>query len=360
MTESATLTGKLFALLIGAVATVFLAELILRIMTPNWSEFSSRRFMQIHPVPVFGTVVAGVPGFDGHFAQNNGDFRVHIQINEFGLRNTRPATASHNNIWVIGDSMAFGWGVDKDEMYSSVIGRVLDQPTYNVASPGTNVCGYQALLARMPSETVPKAVVLGLILENDVVAYNCKASNHKLLSGNSTENNNPFLFISAANLKSWLTHNAALYNFFAVSLKRVDTIRELLTFIGLVNKVDAYRHPGRGEDAEIAIRETVREILVFKSMLRQGTPMTVLLAPGRFEIRDGDKVYKNLRIKLRRALEKVSIDFVDPFTEFKNAGYQNIHFKHDGHWSPLGHQIAGKKTAARLRILMSRLDGRNG
>ena len=71
--------------------------------------------------------------------------------------------------------MTFGWGVERNEIYSAVAGRMGKFPTYNVASPGTNVCGYQALLARTLKRASPRAVIVGLILENDMDDYDCRA-----------------------------------------------------------------------------------------------------------------------------------------------------------------------------------------
>ena len=77
----------------------------------------------------------------------------------------------------------------------------------------------------------------------------------------------------------------------------------------------------------------------------------ILIIPGRFEIRDEDPLYRTLRQMMHRALNKRTVDVVDPFDEFVAVGYSPTHFKHDGHWSSLGHKIAGKKIANKLKYL---------
>ena len=176
MTERPTLKGRLIAVLVGIVLAGVFAEGALRVAMPHWREFYSGWFIGKAVVPGHGVVNIGKPGFDGYFAQNNGDFRVRITVNDFGLRDPNPVEAAAGRIWIIGDSMSFGWGVEHDRMYSSVIGGALNAPAYNVASPGTDVCGYQALLARMPENAKPRAVIVGLVLENDVHAYDCRAA----------------------------------------------------------------------------------------------------------------------------------------------------------------------------------------
>jgi lysophospholipase L1-like esterase len=344
-----TVKGRLIALIIGAIVMVIVVEITLRIALPSWRDFYSGNFMRTITVPSYGHVTTGIPGFDGYFAQNNGDFRVHISINKFGLRNPKPITESDNSIWVIGDSMAFGWGVEQVEMYSAVLQKKLGFQTYNVASPGTNVCGYQALLARMPKSLLPRAVVLGLILENDVIAADCQMEVINEIAQSSKATDKPTKIKFLKTLKSRLTKHSALYNFFAISLKRVDFIHRALTKIGIINEVNHFRRPGRGDDFELATAATAKEILRVKQMLSKDTPFVVLIAPGRFEINDGNESYARLRGMMNAALKKLDIEFVDLFNEFAKAGYDATHFAHDGHWSALGHSLAAEKIAAHLK-----------
>jgi hypothetical protein len=347
--------GRVLALILGGLVTVMLADIMLRILTPNWIEFDSRRFMRLITTPNGTSVTTGKPNFDGYFAQNNGDFRVRIRINAFGLRNAAAVGESGGRIWIVGDSMAFGWGVESGDMYSSVIGRAIGLPTYNVASPGTNVCGYQALLARMPAGVKPRAVVLGLVLENDVIDISCgkNVAAREAPGRTDARSENKRNWIRLKDVKAWLTVNSALYNFFAVSLKRIDIVRKFLTTIGVINPVNTYRRPGRGGDMENAVNSTAREIEIFKSMLSDTIPFVVLIAPGRFELKDGNAVYARLRLAMNKALKDRGIDAVDPFERFLAAGYEPVHFLHDGHWSLLGHKIAGEETARYLKRLIA-------
>ncbi|MGH6661731.1 MAG: SGNH/GDSL hydrolase family protein, partial [Rhodospirillales bacterium] len=261
----------------------------------------------------------------------------------FGLRNPEPVGKADGRIWVVGDSMAFGWGVEQDEAYSSVAGRLAGTPTYNVASPGTNVCGYQALLVRMPADAKPRAVILGLILENDVAEYDCRVD----ATGNAPGRGGDSW--RATEIKMFLTRHTALYNFFAVSLKRVPFINDMLVSLGLVAKGHAYSMPLSAETLSTAVERTAAEIATLRAMLPKGTPLAVLIASTRFEIRDGDPFSRRLRSEVSAALARQDIVVIDPFEDFKRAGFGPTHFAHDGHWSPLGHDIAGRAVAEWLR-----------
>jgi hypothetical protein len=328
----------------GVLLLAVASEVVLRLAMPHWREFFSGWFMQVVAVPDHGAVITGRPGFDGYFAQNNGDFRVRIRVNEFGLRNPEPVDKAGGRVWIVGDSMAFGWGVEQDEMYSSVIATLLGMPTYNVASPGTDVCGYQALVARMPSEVRPKAVIVGLILENDILSYDCRKEAKRVAQTQANSAAGP-----DAGFRQFVIKHTALYNFLAVSLKRVAPVRDALTALGLIAEGHVYRRLLDDAEAGRAVERTADELTALKAMLPARTPMAVLIAPARFEIRDGDAYYRRLRLATAAALAGRGIAVIDPFEEFRRVGFVATHFAHDGHWSPLGHRLAAAAVAAWLK-----------
>lgn len=334
--------GRLIALLIGAVFLIGASEIVVRIVYPAWSEFFAGRFLTVEHVPGYGDVAVGRKGFDGYFSQNNGDFRVHIQINESGLRDDEPVAAADDRVWIVGDSMAFGWGVEQNEMYSSVIAERLGRPTYNVASPGTNVCGYQALKGRMPDDIKPQAVIIGLILENDLAEYDCSAYAAKKKAPESGG-------LHITKIKSMLTEHLALYNFFAVALKRVDVIREALIWVGVIKRAQAYRNILDGQDIEKVTKSTAGELKKLQGMFDPDVPFAVLITPARFEIANDDPAFTKIRISMRAALDAEGIPYIDPIAAFKQAGFADTHFVHDGHWSANGHRIAAEAVTTWLR-----------
>ena len=336
-----TLKGRIGALLAGLVLTAFLMEGAVRIVMPHWRDFYSGRFIQMTAVPGYPAVPVGRPGFDGFFAQNNDDFRVRITINDFGLRNPDPVEEAGGRIWIIGDSMAFGWGVERDEMYSTVIAGLVRSPTYNVASPGTDVCGYQSLLARMPKSPGPRAVIMGLILENDLKVYDCRAE-----AAINQQVDEPGMGPSSVGeVKVALTQFSALYNFLAVALKQVGAIKDFLVWTGLVNRGHAYRTPPTEDRIKSLADKTANEVSKLRSMLPPGIPFVVLVAPVRFEIKLEDPEYRTLRLTSVAALRRRGIDVIDPYPSFRATGFEDTHFAHDGHWTALGHRIAAEAAA---------------
>jgi hypothetical protein len=347
-TPRVTAKGIILAVLISLVAGTGLSEALLRVVMPDWREFYSGRFMTGVTVPGHSPVMAGRPGFDGYFSQNNGDFRVRLQLNELGHRNSEPAAAANGQIWTIGDSMTFGWGVERAEMYSEVLEKRLSAPVYNLASPGTDICGYQTMVARMPKDAAPKATVVGLVLENDVRMYDCPAEARESAAQqqNRPDSGSGFSLLA---IKQYATQKSALYNFFAVSLKRVAFVQDFLVRLQFLNKPHTVNHRVAPEQLPALAVSTVNEIVRLKSMLPAGAPFLVMVVPTRFEIRDGTPLYKDLRLAVMKELVRRGISAVDPLTAFTAAGFGPTHFKHDGHWSALGHRIAAEAVADNLK-----------
>jgi hypothetical protein len=355
-----TVKGILLAVVISLVVGIGLSEVLLRIVTPNWKEFSSARFMTRVAVPGHKSVVAGLPSFDGYFAQNNGDFRVRFRLNAFGHRNPEPVAAANGQIWVIGDSMAFGWGVERDEMYSEILEKRLGGPVYNLASPGTDICGYQAMVARMPKTIKPRSVVVGLILENDLRIYDCpieaaaearaKTTTTDRQPRDPDDSDSSGSGFSLLEIKQFATRNFALYNFFAVSLKRVAAVQDFLVGLNIISKPHAVNRRVAPDQVKALAISAGDELVRLKAMLPDGTPFHVLIAPTRFEIRDDTALYRNLRLAVTQTLRDRGIFPIDPFPAFKAAGFAPSHFQHDGHWSALGHRIAAEAITGRLKL----------
>lgn len=334
-------------LLLSFVVGTGLCEIAARTLYPHWREFYSGRFMQREFVPGHGSVNVGRGGFDGYFAQSDGDFRVRITLNELGQRNPEPASAANGTIWVVADSFGFGWGVERNQTYAEVIERILQRPVYNLSSPGTDICGYQMLLARMPAKAKPAALIVGLTMENDVRRYSCKRGEgpHARPENGHTDDAE----FSLTGVKRSLIANSALYNFFAVTLKRIEPVTEFLIFIGLVERPHAGREKFNTGDLARRVASTVDELLYLRSMVPKEIPFAVLVAPARFDVRDRDPIFSALRKNLRQEIRRRGIETIDPIDDFRAAGFSATHFAHDGHWLPLGHEIAGRRIADWLK-----------
>ncbi|MDO8607338.1 MAG: hypothetical protein Q7R40_12450 [Phaeospirillum sp.] len=330
------------AVLLVAAVTLAGLEMGLRVAMPGWNEYFSGRFMTQISYPGYPNTSLGRPGFDGYFSQNNGDFRSHIHINEFGLRNDESVAAADGRVWVLGDSFSFGWGVERDETYTALLARFLDRPTYNIASPGSGVCAWQTLTARMPKDARPLAVVVGLTVENRVGPMDCAAEAR--LAAGAVQEEPRALGVTA--LKMYMTEHLALYNFFTVVLKRIDLAAVVLEKLGVINDARLVDfHNTTPETLMSGLSSTATELVRLRAMLPPDTPFVVAVIPTRFEVRDDLGFHRDLRLGVEAEMAKQGIDYVDMIDVFKAAGHDATSFPHDGHWTPRGHAIAARAIA---------------
>jgi lysophospholipase L1-like esterase len=341
-----TFFGAVIALFVGMALLVTIAEIGTRILYPHWSEFYSERFVQLETRKGHRSFWIGKPGFDGHFAQNNGDFRHALHINAFGLRNREPVEAADGRVWMLGDSMTFGWGVERSDSFTGLVASRYGIETYNVGGPGNDVCGYQALADRMPKDVKPRAVVIGLIIENDVSVYDCRerARSEAVQGGRAAESS----LQSWISVKFLLTGYSALYNVTAASVKRVPWLLEGLVRFGIIARQHNVKNVFGSDETEERVRATVTEIGRIREYLPAGTPVVVLVVPARFEIRDKHPYFRSLRTGILKLLSQNKIPSIDLYPVFEKTGFAPTHFVHDGHWSPAGHVLAAEAIATWL------------
>lgn len=346
MSRLRTLLAGFVALALGCGLALGLAELGTRVVMPYWQDYASERFMTPRTVPGWAPFNAGMPGFEGHFAQNNGDFRIAIRLDELGLRNPSD-TIADGAVWGVGDSFTFGWGVEREQIFPAVAAAQLGRPFFSVASPGTNVCGYQALVSQVLSKgAMPGAVLVGLTIENDISAYDCAKD------GQDAAMPAPRVGVSGQTAKEFLLAHSALYNFAAVTLKRSPLVLEALKSLGLVkSQEDVSWHLARHE-ADV-LEATARETAQLQAMLPSGTPFAVVLIPARFDLEQPGSDWSQDRQDLAARLRALGVGVVDPADALTAQGRDKVHFAHDGHWSALGHRIAGQAAAAALAPLLT-------
>jgi len=249
---------------------------------------------------------------------------------------------------MLGDSMTFGWGVERAETFTAKTQLLTGFKTYNVAGPGNDVCAYQALADRMSEAARPRAVVVGLIVENDVQVYDCReqARQHAANKSESEE----LSFRSLVAIKYALTGYSALYNVVATSIKRVPWLVEGLISIGLVSRQHKTRNVFDDRELSMRSRTTAEEVARIREFLPRSTKFVVVVVPARFELRDEHSLFKKARLGVAAALRDKGVAVIDLYDPFKKAGFAPTHMVHDGHWSPQGHLVAARAISDWLKM----------
>ena len=121
-----TITALLMIVVAAAVA-LGLVEGLTRLLFPAFDP--SGRFEFRHRV---GPLHLGQPGVTQRQIKNTGDYDVAVAINRHGLRDARDiAGATPDDLVVVGDSFAWGWGVQATERVSDQLQSLTNKRVYN-------------------------------------------------------------------------------------------------------------------------------------------------------------------------------------------------------------------------------------
>jgi len=331
--------GGLAAGVVLLAAAGLVAEGAARIAFPRWKEFNAERIQDKAEIAGVGPVAIGRPGFDGWVAQTNGDFRAHVRINAAGWRADEPAEAADGRLWALGESFAFGWGVELEETFGAVAARSLNLPFYDLASPSADLAGEQALLTRLPASIRPRAVVLGLSVETDLRDYDHAAAPSE-----------PAPRTTATRLhdaRETVAKKSALYTLISQMVGRFDGSNKVPVAAPVTSTQPV-------DEAQVAARldSSLGKVAQIRAALPADVPFVVLVIPAREDVRSGDATYRALRQGAVERLTAQGITVVDPFDALAAAGEAKVHFPHDGHWSAQGHHLAGDALARVLGPLV--------
>jgi len=332
--------GNLAAGMIGFGLALVLAEGAARVAYPGWTDFNRQRFIDVTTVD--GTALTlGRAGFEGWFAQNNGDFRVPIRLNAAGLRNDDPVEAATGRLWAVGESFTFGWGVIREDSFGAVAASRLGWNWYNVASPSATLEETRRLMLRMPAAVRPRAVVLGLPLGDELGRNPAEAP---AAVG---------LHASWLQLKHRLGERSAFYNLVVQALKRSDRVNTLLVGLQLVEPPRERHPPLPDSEIDAALDSSLEAIGRVQALVPAEVPFVVLLIPTRDDLLNSDPFYRRQRLGMIERLTAHGILVVDPSDAFLSAEKEQVYFAHDDHWTPLGHRLAGEAVARALAPLPS-------
>jgi hypothetical protein len=262
---------------------------------------------------------------------NNPEFHTRVQINSHMLRDRefpyeKPAGVKRS--LVLGDSFAFGWGVEAEETASKVIERAL--PGTEVLNAGCSGWGSLQELAFLQVEGIRYHPDLVLLFygEND-----------------SIDNFTHYEF----------RHGRLMYAGTEQGL-RADTERFLLKHSAIWNLV-APMLPTRGAAAAPAKPATpppywktlADSILEMQQVCRKaGARLAVVYTPSkgpdRLPVQGG--TYK----EMRSLCVSHDIEFIDPIPALRQAAASHpVYFDLDDHWNRDGHAAVGAAVAEVLR-----------
>jgi hypothetical protein len=371
--------------LIGTLVGVAMAEISLRVLTGMGRMASFRS----NVLPLYEATTDGRPfalraNYQYKAKFNCGwttECEMHVELNDLGLREQRNTSEllSHDfKIMAMGDSFTFGYGVQAGERFSDRLNSILNKKgvAFSVGyADGFSPVDYEVFLRTFYDRFQPNIVIVGLFPENDLV--------HDVRARVLTRNERNEIVASKLNgmvvIDGFIVQTDRLDWITKAQIKAKNYLWDTFAFYRLLeegrNQIRFKLHPEKkaeylprllfGEDPESERSEVSTTLAAIKSMdqylkSRDGR-LIVLHVPSAFQIshrydriytRPGFRVDPHLAEQARRLLEPQTrfgrwfrendILYVDPTALLRAQDREDFktYFDSDGHWSPLGHQIA--------------------
>jgi len=315
--------------LVGGTLALLSFELAIRLFFPAFDPSGQFRFAY----DAGGGLMLGQPGTVARQRKNTGDYDVSVRINARGLRDDKDvAQASADDIAVVGDSFAWGWGVEASKRFSDQLESLSGRRVFNVSTP-TDLAGDRALIA-YARKLGGKfgTVVLAICMENDIHEYG------------SPEGDDADSGTSGYALRDWLERNSAGYFFFTTAVHRTPWLKAPAVWLGLITP--NLEGISRNSYSEAAIASSAQMVA---EMAKTGRLIALIIPSRALWVGDNRAVEDRVHRGLVAALGRAGVDVVDmrPLLE---AGGQPLayHFANDGHWNARGHRLAAEAIARKL------------
>ena len=325
MTEPSLARRTIMATLMVLAATVVaLAPLegLTRLFFPAFDP--SGRFEFRHRV---GALRLGQPGALQRQIKNTGDYDVAISINRHGLRDAKDvAGATPDDLVVVGDSFAWGWGVEARDRFSDRLEALTGRRTFNLAAP-TDLAGYDALLGYAKSLGARIGqVVVAVCLENDLGLY-----------GPAEEQTDD----PQIGWKEWLAERSAAYLLLTTVIHQVPWLNTLAVRAGVI--IPNFEGLARNDYDSEVIASSADKLQELSKRYR----LLVVLIPSRaLWAGDNSAVEDQVHREFLAALLKRGVSVLDLRPLFEAGGKPlALHFANDGHWNARGHALAADAIA---------------
>jgi len=317
----------------AALVGLAIVEAVARIAAPAYNPGGRVAFTVLQD----GTPI-GPAGAVRRLVKHTGDYNVQVKFNSLGFRESKSIQVSGaDSIFVVGDSIAFGWGVEEPQRFSNVLEERLGRLVFNISSAAVDVDGYDRLLHHAEQNGAHVGtLIVSVSMENDLREYD--------KDGGDRENESvPAQVASVPGVKAYLTERSAIYGLATVVVHRVPWLEQAAARAGLVTpNLAAIAVSDASDDAVKSSAARLRRLVAS----RRGV---ILIVPSRalWSGTDAKRRHAARSHELfGRLLRQAGLRVVDVRAAFERAGNPlGFHFANDAHWTAEGHRLAADALA---------------
>lgn len=324
---------NLMLLLFSIIASLGILEIGIRIFAPQCNPGRNIYFISLKDETPLAP-----HNFSGrHYSK--GDYDVSVNINKYGFRDKKDiGNSGGKNIFVVGDSFSFGYGVEEEKRYSNVLEDLIKIPVYNIGTTG-NFDSYQRLIdyAKINGATIHN-LIIGVCMENDLIFYE-----HR----NSKDDKALYRDIGLPwfrRIKDVLLMKSAAYRFLT---RIVDQNEALGRFaINLKLKEDSYGAIQKHHFDQGLIDQSADRL----SNIAKQYNTIILVIPSRMLYYDGNEEELKVHMGFVSLLKDIGLKVVDMHEYLKDSEPLSFYFKHDGHWNDKAHELAARVLNERIKM----------
>jgi len=260
-----------------------------------------------------------------------GDYDVTVKFNKYGFRDDKDLRDSNGRDWfVVGDSFAIGWGVDKDSHYSSLLEGLTGRRFFNIAIPN-DFAGYAALLKYAENHGARiDNLIVSVCMENDLRDYWAKPPHSVIIPSEGT----------VRKVQRWLRQRSALYVFLSYKLQENRRLRHFFENIGIARRIDGELLPANllSDDAIASSADYLVELTGgYRNVVVLIIPSRGLWA-GKYQ-----DIEKRVHGKFIALLDAKSVKVLDLRPIFEATGRpMAFTYESDPHWNEDGHRLAAQ------------------
>ena len=333
--KSLFVNDKLRLVVLSTIFSVLVAVLLIEIVLPIFSD-KYKTTPKVKYYNIENGARIGIKNSKAVQYNTAEEFRVELSFNDHGFRDKKDLRDSNEeDIFVVGDSMGLGHGVDEDKRFSNILEKILTKKNvYNISIP-TNIPGYVANTKYAISRGANiKNVIVGVSMENDIYLH---ADNRKLWK-QSKKGQRDYL----GRIKHFLVDNSVTYRLTTSIIHQNRIIRNFFLSIGIIKPplyVDSYT--GISYDfLNKAVDSSVKELKYFKKF-----NTVILINPSRYlwvkETKEKAEYKHNRFVKKLEENKYFVIDLKELFINYENP-VNELHFQIDGHLNIFANKVIGE------------------